>query len=192
MAQNSEARKTNKAEPEEAIYKNRAQAHRELLQRGYKIAEGKFYGQCNKPRQRPYGLCRVEDDGKITETSLRRYINHPGSRLTPPSKTDDSELRDEKIRLDNEISKERLAILQLERAEKSGRSILTVHAQQDYAALAVVLCTEWQNQIRTMVDDDILRERMLQEQKHRSNKLIRRAKQFSIIWGTRDGTDIGS
>ena len=48
--------------------KNRTAACQELKARGFKVAKTKFYNDCSA------GLCRVEPDGSILESSLFEYV----------------------------------------------------------------------------------------------------------------------
>ena len=54
---------------------NRKEAHKELQHRGYKIGKSKFYKDCS------IGLCRLEADGSILESSLDEYIKNPIARV---------------------------------------------------------------------------------------------------------------
>lgn len=62
----------------EASYENRSEAAAVLQRQGYKIGKSKFYKDCKA------GLCRMEADGSITESNLRRYIKHPKANIFKP------------------------------------------------------------------------------------------------------------
>lgn len=122
------------------VFKNRMQAFRELKRLGYKIEKSKFYGHCSKPGE-SNGICRVEKNGTVTETSLRRYVKHPGSQLESTGDGEGAVVAEEqraKLRMENERLEMQNQKLRMEIATMEGRYIERDQVYLELAARAAV------------------------------------------------------
>ena len=106
-----------KKELPEPSFDNRMEAVRELKRRGYKIGKQKFYNNCS------HGLCKVEADGTVLESSLEKYIKHPRSGLKRLDKIREEEAGKEKTKAEIEKLQEQVAKLRFERGVMEGRYI---------------------------------------------------------------------
>jgi hypothetical protein len=178
------------AKPSEGVsYKNRAEAHRELERRGYKIKKSKFYKDCTEPGKTK-GLCVVESNGAITESSLQKYVQHPGSRLTKPDRPDGAEEK-QGIKLEREIERieQQIRLLRLDAEKKSGEVISRQQFFQEQVGLLVVVQSGLDYLLRTTVRDEALQKTLLNGVDEMFRTLATKNIEFEITITNGDAAD---
>ena len=98
-------------------FDTRMEALKELKHQGFKIGKSKLYKDCSM------GLCKIEKDGTILESSLNKYIKHPRSGLKRLDKIQEEEAGKAKTTAEIEKLQEQVAKLRFERGIMEGRYI---------------------------------------------------------------------
>ena len=132
---------SEKSEPE-PTYENRAEALKELKSQGYKIGKSKFYKDCSD------GICKIEPDGQITESSLKRYTKHPRANLKRLDKITEEETGKEKTKAEIEKLHEQIAKLRLEREVMEAKYI----SREDFELEVASRCVAFKTGIEYMIE----------------------------------------
>lgn len=120
--------------PSEPSFDNRIEALKWLKRQGYKIGKSKFYIDCKKK------LCRLQDDGAIFESDLKKYIRK--AELQKLSEGPDIDPNDTIIKKSQEeLEKLRMQnrLLQLQLDEKLGKYISRTDFEMEFAAKVAIL-----------------------------------------------------
>ena len=113
----------------EPSFDNRMEAVRELKRRGYKIGKQKYYNDCSR------GICRVESDGSVLESSLNKYVKHPRSGMKRLDKIQEEEASKAKTAAEIEKLQEQVAKLRFERKILEGKYISREDFEVELAAV---------------------------------------------------------
>jgi hypothetical protein len=127
----------------EPRYENGAAALRALQGQGLKVSKSKFYRHCQQ------GLCQVEKDGSILETSITRYIKHPRSNLTASRDAGMAlEKHNRKASVEMEKLEEEHKLLKLKRMKEEGKLIAREAFYIEFAGMTQLIYQQLVNAIR--------------------------------------------
>jgi len=136
------------SDDKEPSFPNRIEALAWLQRQGFKIAKSKLYLDCKR------GLLKLQDDGSVFETDLKKYARKVGlNQLSKTPDVDPGDLQTKKTQAELDKLKTQNKLLQHQLDEKQRKYVSRDDFEMEFAAKIAVLKSGLEYEIHSSAPD---------------------------------------